>query len=249
MRTLVLTHPKRTPSKGLGLPRCIFKNMRIFIVIPAYNEQGTIKEVILDLKKHGFYNTIVVDDGSTDNTENEVRKFKGVILLKHIINRGVGAATKTGIEAALLKNADIIVTFDADGQHKAEDIKKVIKPILKKGASAVIGSRTHDKNMPFIRIIFNKIGNILTFLMFGIMVSDSQSGLRAFSRKAAQKIKIKCNGYEVSSEIIKEIADHKLRLKEVPIQAIYTPYSLSRGQSLGKGVRTAFCLILRKIVG
>ncbi|RMF55959.1 glycosyltransferase family 2 protein [Candidatus Woesearchaeota archaeon] len=221
---------------------------KIFIVIPAYNEEKSVGKVIKCLQKKGYYNIIVVDDGSKDRTF-EIASKAGAITLRHIINRGLGGALGTGIKAALMEGADIIVTFDADGQHDVNDIKKGVDIIEKNEADVVIGSRLlNPKGMPLIRRIGNWGFNVITWLLFGVWSTDSQSGLRFFSRKAAEKIRIRMNRMEASSEIIKEIGRNRLRMKEVPIKAIYTDYSMSRGQSSWNAFRILFKLIIRKIM-
>ena len=222
--------------------------MKTYIVVPAYNEERTIVSVIRGLKKEGYDNIIVIDDGSKDRTYKLVSK-ENVILLHHVFNRGLGAALGTGMRAAIEEDAVIIVTFDADGQHNPKDIRRLTEQI-KKGNDVVIGSRLLDtKGMPWYRVVQNFIGNIVTYLLFGVWTTDSQSGLRAFSRNAAQKIRIKTNKMEVSSEIIGEIGRNKLKFKEVPIKPIYTKYSLSKGQSLLVGIKTFLKLVLRRIMG
>ena len=125
----------------------------------------------------------------------------------------------------------------------------IIDPILKRRCDAVIGTRINDKEgMPLIRRVFNRIGNIVTQMLFGVKVTDSQSGFRAFSRKAAKKLDIRTNRMEVSSEIIREIGRKKLKLIEVPIKAIYTDYSMSKGQNFVVGVKTFWKLVLHKIM-
>jgi UDP-N-acetylglucosamine---dolichyl-phosphate N-acetylglucosaminyltransferase len=226
------------------------KKMKTCIVIPAFNEESTIAKVIRELKKEKYANIVVVDDGSEDRTKEAGKKEK-VIVISHIVNRGLGGALGTGINAAIEENADIIVTFDADGQHNPKDIKKLIKPIEEGKADCVIGSRLlNPKGMPHMRRIANKIGNFVTYALFGIWTTDSQSGLRAFSRSAAEKIQIRTNRMEVSSEIIREIHKNKLRFTEVPIEAIYTDYSMSKphGQGFITGLKTLFKLILRKLM-
>jgi glycosyltransferase involved in cell wall biosynthesis len=222
--------------------------MKTYIVVPAYNEEKTLVSVIKGLKKEGYDNIIVVDDGSRDSTYRLASKEK-VILLHHVLNRGLGAALGTGIRAAVEEGAEIIVTFDSDGQHNPKDVKRVAEQIVK-GNDVVIGSRLlNTKGMPWYRVLQNFIGNIVTYILFGVWTTDSQSGLRAFSREAAQKIRIKTNRMEVSSEIIGEIGRNKLKFKEVPIKPIYTEYSLSKGQSLLVGIKTFLKLVLRRIMG
>jgi len=222
--------------------------MRTYIVIPAYNEEKSVGRVIKSVQKQGFNDIIVIDDGSNDNT-SRVAKKAGAIVYRHPVNRGLGGALGTGISAALMHGADIIVTFDADGQHDAREIRKVVQPIISRKADAVVGSRLiNPKGMPIIRKIGNWGFNIITYALFGVWTTDSQSGFRAFSRKAAMKLEIKSNRMEVSSEIIKEIGKKKIRFAEVPIKAIYTDYSLKRGQSNINGVRILGKLVLRRMM-
>jgi len=220
---------------------------KIWIVIPAYNEEKKIGEVVRKLKKTGF-NVIVVDDGSKDKTGKIARK-NGARVYTHIINRGLGGALNTGISATIMNNADVIITCDADGQHSIEDIKKIAEEIEKGNADVVIGSRLVDSNgMPLSRKIGNLGLNVITWILFGAYFSDTQSGLRAFSRAAAEKIKIKTNRMEVSSEIINEIKRNKLKLKEVPIKAIYTDYSLKKGQKNINGIRIVYKLLIKRLM-
>lgn len=220
----------------------------VYIVIPARNEAQKIGEVLSEIRKEGFNNIFVVDDGSTDSTAEVVEKSHAHVV-RHIVNRGAGAATFTGIKAALEFNAEVIVTMDADGQHDPKDIPNLIKPILKKQSEVVLGSRLiQKKGMPLIRRIFNFIGNVVTWVLFGLWVSDSQSGFKAFSREAAEKIEIKTNGYEFCSELIRELKAKKLTYVEVPIQTKYTEYSMQKGQSFSNGVKTFTKLVLRSFM-
>ena len=216
----------------------------VVIVMPAFNEEKVITEVIGSVKKKGFNDIIVVDDGSSDKTSSKAKKAGAqVITLKK--NKGVGNATRKGIKYALSTKADVIVTFDSDGQHCADDIKKVTSPIINKEVDVVIGTRLKNpKGMPLIRIIGNFGLNLITYLLFFVWTTDSQSGFKAFSRRAASKIEIKSTGMEFCSEIIKEIGAKKLRYKEVPIKTIYTVYSISRGQSSLNGFRIFGRLLL-----
>ncbi len=218
--------------------------MKLTVIIPTYNEEQTISQVIRGVKKYTNH-IIVVDDGSVDQTHKLAEK-EGALVYQHIINRGLGGALETGFQAALLNGADILLTLDADGQHQAKDIPRLVKPIIDKEADLTIGSRVNKRGMPLTRRVANLLGNLTTFLLFGNWVKDSQSGFRCFNKKAAQTIQIRTNGMEVSSEIIKEIRRHQLRLKEVPIKAIYTPYSLSKGQGFTVGLKTFSKLLFLK---
>lgn len=200
--------------------------MKMLVIVPAFNEAQSIQAVLLDLRKHGYRNILVVDDGSTDATGGLAAKEK-VAVVRHFMNRGLGAALGTGFDYAKKAGADVVVTFDADGQHEARDIKKLLGPIRRGKADVVIGSRLLGrKNMPWDRKILNLLSNILTFLLFRVWTTDSQSGLRAFNKKATNLVDIRTERMEVSSEFFKEIRDNRLRFTEVPIRAIYTAYGL-----------------------
>jgi UDP-N-acetylglucosamine---dolichyl-phosphate N-acetylglucosaminyltransferase len=217
---------------------------RVVVVVPAYNEERTILGVIRGLKRRGFTRLVVVDDGSSDRT-SELASHEGVILLRHIFNRGLGGALGTGLKAALHFEPEVIVTFDADGQHDPDDIPRLLAPIERGEAELVIGSRMLEPiGMPYPRRLANWTANLITYLLFRGWTTDSQSGLRAFSRQAAAQIQIRTSGMEVSSEIIAEAAGKRLKLMEVPVKAIYTNYSLSKGQSFMVGLRTLLKLIL-----
>jgi glycosyltransferase involved in cell wall biosynthesis len=221
------------------------------IVIPAYNEERTIADVVRGAVKFAD-RVIVVDDGSRDESA-KLAKDAGAVVVRHAVNRGVGAALGTGIEAAIRLGADSVVTMDADGQHLAEDAGKVFERLAQGDVEFVIGSRLkkgdQPGNMPVHRVIFNTIGNILTFFLFGVWVTDSQSGLRGLSRSAAHTIELRTNGMESLSEFLKEMKDKHWRMAEVPIKAIYTDYSMSKGQNFFVGVKVAIKLIFRRFIG
>ena len=225
----------------------------IYIVVPAYNEEKMIGSTLKKLKGEGYKNIIVVDDGSSDNTYN-IAKEKGTIVCRHLINRGLGGALGTGIKCALLYNPKVIITFDADGQHDPKDIEKIAKPILEDNYDVVIGSRLMDenevKNMPKIKRIGNWGLNLLTYLMGGHFITDSQSGLRAFSNKSAKIIieQLKSNKYEVSSEFVVLIKRNNLKFMELPIKTIYTDYSMARGTNVITGFKILIKLIVHKLV-
>lgn len=223
--------------------------MKIFVVVPAYNEEKTIAKVILELIDMGF-EIVVVDDGSKDNTysivNNIIKRKKTGILCKHLLNRGLGGALKTGIEAALIEDPDVIVTFDADGQHDPNDILNVSKPIMDGEADVVVGKRDFD-HMPKSKKFGNTVMNLITLIFYGIKVDDSQSGLRAFNRKAAEEIVINARDYGVSSEIVGEVKRQNLKFKEVPITTIYTDYSMTKGTNTSEGLKILVKLIINML--
>lgn len=210
---------------------------KIYIVIPAYNEENSISGVIKDLKKHNYHNIIVVDDGSTDNTLKIARQ-SGNVVVRHPINLGQGAALRTGMDLALELGVDIIVTFDADGQHMAKDINKLIKPVISKEVDIALGSRFIDNssNTPWLKKVLLKIGIILIFFMYGIMLTDTHNGLKAISRQAAQKISIESRGMEHASEIIGKIKVNRIKFKEIPVTIKYSKYSIKKGQRISNSL-------------
>lgn len=220
--------------------------MKIFVVLPAYNEEKTIAKVMEDLMEMGF-EVVVVDDGSKDNTyniaSNIIQENNHGFICKHLLNRGLGAALRTGIEASLMEDPDVIVTFDADGQHDPQDILNVSKPIINGDADVVVGKRNF-REMPLSKKFGNQIMNVITLIFYGIKVNDSQSGLRAFNRKAAESIMINARDYGVSSEIVGEVKRHNLKFKEVMIKTIYTDYSMTKGTNLAEGLKILTRLIM-----
>jgi len=221
--------------------------MLISVVIPAYNEEQAIFGVIGGIKDK-VNSVIVVDDGSTDKTA-ELASQAGARVINHFLNRGQGAALQTGINFALQNGADIIVTYDADGQHQASDLEAIIKPLLLGEAEVVLGSRFLNKknDIPILRRLVLKLATSFTRLYTGLSVSDAHNGFRAFSRKAAELIEIRQDGMAHASEIIEQIKKHQLKFKEVPVTIKYTDYSLQKGQKLSNSFRIIWDLIISRI--
>ncbi|MCS3901256.1 glycosyltransferase family 2 protein [Methanococcus voltae] len=239
----------------------------IYLIIPAYNEEKMIKKVVKNLQDYKYKNIIIVDDGSRDKTyecmqelekESNINDNKNnngnfnVIALKHDKNKGVGGATITGLKKAYELGADVAITFDADGQHAPEDIEKVIIPIINGSKDYVVGSRIKDpkefKNMPFTKKVGNLGLSFITFLLGGYFITDSQSGLRAFSNNALKVLseQLKANRYETCSEALIIAKKNKLNIGEVPIQTIYTEYSMARGTNVMVGFKIFYRLLMLK---
>lgn len=221
--------------------------MNVVILIPAYNEEKTISSVVFEAQQFG--QAVVIDDGSTDSTK-KLAKDAGAIVLSHIANRGQGAALQTGMDYAINTDCDIVVHFDADGQHQTKDIENIIKPILLNEADIALGSRFLKKGnekIPFIRYIVLKIGIIFTRLISGIKITDAHNGFRALSKNAVQKIKITQDGMAHASEILDEIIKNNLKYKEIPVQIKYSQYSLTKGQSSLNFINILKELLLGKI--
>lgn len=199
--------------------------MKEMVIIPAYNECRNIEFV---LKKTLNYtnNIIVIDDGSSDNTFDVVKKVKAenpnknITALKHKINLGKGATMITGCEAAKRLNAEIIICMDADNQHNPEDILKFINKI-NAGNDIVFGSRIIGKSMPLARFIGNKFLSAIICKFFKILIHDTQSGYRAFTTKTYDKIKWESSDYAVETEMIVKTAKNKLKYCEIEIETVY----------------------------
>lgn len=221
----------------------------IWIVIPAYNEAKALGKVIKDLKKHSYGNILVIDDASIDQTA-EVAKQNHVVVLRHMVNKGQGAALRWGIKEALKRGADIIITFDADGQMDPADINNLVKPIAEGKYEASLGSRFLKKNtsIPWSRRMVLKLGSLVHYLLYGIKLSDSHNGFRALSKEAAKKIKITYDRMEHASEILEQIHTKKITFIEVPVNIRYTEYSLKKGQSAWNSVRMGMRLLGRKLL-
>jgi len=222
-------------------------NNEIFIVVPAFNEGKTVGPIIEEIASLG-YNVVLIDDGSEDDTYNiaessQLKYPKNIFIFQHIINRGLGAALKTGMNAALLLGAKYIVTFDADGQHAIEDIPKVSKPLINGECDVVIGARPFE-DMPGSKNFANTVMNLITFIFYRANVKDSQSGLRAFKANVIPKIEILSRGYAVSSEFFREIRRNNLTLKEVTITTIYTPETQAKGTNALVGIKILIKMII-----
>jgi glycosyltransferase involved in cell wall biosynthesis len=208
----------------------------IWVVIAAYNEAAVIGRVVAEVTRRGCV-TVVVDDGSRDAT-GEMAGKAGAIVLRHPVNLGQGAALQTGIDYALRQAADFadfIVTFDADGQHRAQDIGALIAALENHDADFALGSRFlgSSTNLPLERRILLKAAVSFTRLTTGLRLTDTHNGLRAMTRRGAGRISLRQNRMAHASEFLDQIAQSGLRWVEVPVTLEYSAYSLAKGQKLG----------------
>lgn len=193
--------------------------MKIFIVIPAFNEARRIESVLEDIKGSGIP-VIVVDDGSNDSTFKRTRGYQ-VLALRHKINLGKGAALKTGCEAAVSLGADAIIMMDSDGQHTAMNLPKFLEAIKSGKFDIIFGSRNMNLGVPLVRFIGNKMASVLVSMLFGVYISDLICGYRAITKKAYMQMELKSPDYGVETEMVIKTAKLKLRYCEIPIEAIY----------------------------
>ena len=214
---------------------------KIFAIIPAYNEEKNIANVINETKKY-VDKVVVVDDGSKDRTE-EIAKKSNAIVLRHLVNLGKGAALKTGCDYAVKNKAGIIIAVDADAQHDPKEIPNFLEKIKK--YDVVLAYRRLNKNMPLVLKFGNWfISKTINFL-YSIKIKDSQCGYRAFTAKAYQKLRWKASDYSMESEMIAKIGKYKLSYAEIPIETIYS--DKYKGTTVLDGVKIVFNLLLWKL--
>ena len=221
--------------------------MKVFIVVPAFNEGRRLSAVLDDLATTG-HQVVVVDDGSRDRTV-EVGKRHGCYVLRHSFNRGQGAALQTGITFALREGADAIVTFDADGQHQISDLPALLEPVVSGRCDAALGNRflSLGSNVPAMRKVILQLGRVFTYLTSGVRVGDCHNGYRAFSRKGASAICMKQDRMAHASEIYDQIKAARLTFEEVPVTIRYTAETLAKGQKLSNSISVLFHYLYGKI--
>ena len=195
--------------------------MKITVGIPAYNEEKNIAKIIVKLKKM-VDQILVCDDGSTDST-CAIAESLGAIVIKHPKNLGYGSAIRSIFLKARKINSEILVTIDADGQHKIEDVKKVIKPIVDGQADISIGSRFLDKhdNAPKYRKLGINIITKVTNSSLSEKITDAQSGFRAYNNKVLQALTPSDSGMGISTEILIKSSSLGLKIAEVPTEIQY----------------------------
>ena len=206
---------------GAHLRKIFFKKMKTLAAIPCYNEEVAIGSVVLKSMKQ-VDEVLVVDDGSRDETVN-IAKAAGAAVISHEENKGYGAAVRSCFKYAMQHNADIMLILDGDGQHDPSCIPDFVQALESNGADVVIGSRFLEKKngIPKYRIAGMKVLNMSTRVAGNIKTTDSQSGYRAYSRRAIEKIKIRNSDMGAGSEILTQMKDHNLEVAEIPITTRY----------------------------
>lgn len=195
--------------------------MKVIIGIPAFNEEKNIGPIVAKLKKK-YDQVIVCNDGSSDMTET-IASSLGAYVVKHDKNLGYGSAIKTIFNEAGKLEGDVLVTFDADGQHQISEIDSMLQPIFENQADIVIGSRFlgETKDLPKYRKIGIKTITGLTNVMTGSKITDSQSGFRAYSKKVLEEISPTESGMGISTEILIKASKKEMRIVEIPITISY----------------------------
>ena len=220
-----------------------------YFVIPAYNEGQAIADVIRSIPDS--YGVICIDDGSRDDTAEQIATTRA-ILVKHPINLGQGAALQTGFEYALqIPSMRYVVTFDADGQHRIEDVETMLETMASSGVDVVMGSRFLGQaiNMPRSKRAVLKLAILFSNLSAGVKLTDTHNGLRVLNRHALESMRLTMPDFAHASEIVDRIGRERLNYTEVPVTIVYSEYSKAKGQSLINAVNIAFDVILSKVVG
>lgn len=198
--------------------------MKITIVLPVFNEEKKIGEVLKNLLKFNLP-VIVINDGSTDLTSKLInvyqKKNRKIKCITHRINLGKGASIKTGCIAAFKYGAEAIIMMDGDGQHSVSDLPKFIETLKTEKYDIIFGARKLNSKVPYIRLLGNKFSSLLVSLLFGIYVSDLVCGFRAFTKKTFRKINLSSQGYGVEAEMVILAGRHKLVSCEIPVETVY----------------------------
>jgi glycosyltransferase involved in cell wall biosynthesis len=206
----------------------------IWVVIPVFNDDGVLTEVLKSLEPYG-YSIVVVDDGSGRRVPDHLGSSQ-ISICRHIFNLGQGAALQTGIDYALLHGAKYLVTFDADGQHCAEDIIPLLDVVASGQYDIALGSRFlpggRAENIQQMKLLTLRCALVFTRLLVGLPLTDTHNGLRALTAETARRIRITQNRMSHATQILLEVASMRLRYREVPVKIRYTPSSMKRGQSI-----------------
>ena len=208
-------------------------NRSTYVIMPVFNEESVVRKVIEKLEPY-FANIICVDDGSTDNSAQEISKTRAT-LLQHTANKGQGAALRTGIQYALNNpGAKYFITFDADGQHKIIDALFLLEGLKRSGKDIILGSRFlgEAEGLSWFKKLILKLAIVFTNKTTGVHLTDTHNGLRVFNRHFAENLKLRCNGMAHASEFIYRIAEGNYKYGELPVTISYTQYSKSKGQSI-----------------
>jgi glycosyltransferase involved in cell wall biosynthesis len=220
----------------------------VAVIIPVYNEATVIREVVGNVLKE-FKHVVCVNDGSRDNSAGEVTKTTAY-LVEHPINMGQGAALQTGVEfARQIPSVKYFVTFDADGQHRLQDVDLMLETIKDDKYDVILGSRFLGSavGMNSSKRVVLKLAIQFSNVTSGLKLTDTHNGLRVFNSRVANELQITMPDMAHASEILEIIAAKKYRYKEVPVTIEYTDYSRAKGQTIINAVNIGFDMLLRKL--
>ena len=195
--------------------------MKVCVLIPSYNVAKTIGGIVREIKALGL-DAIVIDDGSTDNTQ-KIASENGALVMRHINNLGKGASLKEGFDFILrMTNFDTVIIMDGDGQHNPRDVKKFISRAHEYNDDIIIGNRmVITKNMPFVRLATNKFMSFLLSVTCKQRIPDTQCGFRLIKRKVLKNLKLESNKYDLESEMLIKASKLNFKIASVPIETIY----------------------------
>ena len=213
---------------------------QVVVIVPAYNESTVLESTLRKLGSY-FTNVVLVDDGSQDST-SWVGKNCGVTVITHPINLGQGAAIMTGIIWGLQNPVNsFFATFDADGQHRVDDLISAVRCQIQDGCDVVLGSRflTEQNSLPKSKKVFLKIATFYTRFTTGLRVTDTHNGIRLVSRRVAEVLDL-TNGMSHASEILRILSSNDFSVAEIPVTIEYTDYSKSKGQPLINSINIVY---------
>lgn len=222
-----------------------------FVIVPTYNEDlSVLKDTLSGLLDH-FDKVVLVNDGGGISLSHDLRGYP-IHYLRHEINLGQGAALQTGMEYALALGALKIAFFDADGQHNAEDLVKMVRILNQESYDIILGSRflnkNHTKRIPFFRRIVLKAATYINYFFTGLMLTDAHHGLKVLNHVPAQKLKFNQNRQLHATELLSYIRKYDWSYKEVPAAISYSSYSIEKGQKNRHIFRIFSDLIFSKFV-
>ncbi len=221
----------------------------VAFIIPVYNEETVVRGVVENVLRE-YEHVVCVNDCSRDDSAAEIAAT-GAYLINHPINMGQGAALQTGVEfARRIPGVDYFVTYDADGQHRLEDVRTMLDTIRESGDDVILGSRflgAEAVGMSGVKRVVLRLATWFSNVVSGVKLTDTHNGLRVFNRKVAQEMQITMPDMAHASEILEIIAKHKYRYREVPVTIVYTDYSRGKGQSIVNAINIAFDTLLRKV--
>jgi len=229
-----------------GPPR---RNEDVWVIVPCYNEAPVVRGVIETVRRH-FPNVVAVDDGSRDNSAAEIQA-SGARLVQHPVNMGAGAAYQTGVDFALRDpGAEFFVTFDADGQHRVEDVIAMVNHLRGVDTEVLIGSRFLGsvEGMSTSRRTLLKAAVVFERMTSGITLTDAHQGLRVFRRSFARILDLQSHDMSWASEFLTRMAEHKTTYEEFPVHVEYTDYSRSKGQRSINSVNIGMDVLINKLL-